>query len=240
MIAPCDSRRQGPLAHHVEGQRALGDGAHGVVDATATEAPLGEHLGAVLGAEQVVGGHPHVVVLDVVVVAGLGHDLDAWGVARHHEHAVGAHHEEDVGDPAGAGEPLLAVDDPLVAVLDRVGAEQVGVGAALGFGHRVGGEHLLVEQRLEPALLLLLGAVGGEHLHVAGVGRRGTEELRSGRVLAEDLVDEGELELTEVRDRPAPRRGTAPTGPGPSPAAAARRTSSRTFGSGSRTAYGNT
>ena len=43
-----------PLAHHVEGQLALGDGAHRVVDATAAEAPLGEHLGAVLRAEQVV------------------------------------------------------------------------------------------------------------------------------------------------------------------------------------------
>ena len=105
-----------PLAHHVEGELALGDGAHRVVDAPAAEPPLREHLGAVLGPEQVVEGHAHVVVDDVVVGAGLGLDLDAGRLARHHEHAVGAHHEEDVGDPTRAGEPLLAVDDPLVAV----------------------------------------------------------------------------------------------------------------------------
>src|SRR5215211_1828599 len=55
-------------------------------------------------------GHPHLVVDDVVVVAWLGHDLDARRLTGHHEHAVGAHDEEDVGDTAGAGEPLLAVD----------------------------------------------------------------------------------------------------------------------------------
>ena len=47
---------------------------------------------------------------------GSGMDLHARRLARHDEHAVRAHHEEDVGDPAGAREPLLAVDDPLVAV----------------------------------------------------------------------------------------------------------------------------
>ena len=91
---------QRPLAHHVEGELALGDGAHRVVDAAAAEAPLGEHLGAVLGAEQVVERDADVVVDDVVVVAGLGLDLDARRLARHDEHAVRAHHEEDVGDPA--------------------------------------------------------------------------------------------------------------------------------------------
>ena len=107
---------EGPLAHHVEGELALGDRAHRVVDAPTAEAPLGEHLGAVLGAEEVVEGHPHLVVDDVVVVARLGQDLHARRLARHDEHAVGAHHEQDVGDAPGAREPLLAVDHPLVAV----------------------------------------------------------------------------------------------------------------------------
>ena len=186
---------QGPLAHHVEGELALGDRAHGVVDATAAEAALGEHLGAVLRAEQVVEGDAHLVVDDVVVVAGLRLDLDAGRLARHDEHAVRAHDEEDVGDAAGAGEPLLAVDDPLVAVTRGVGLEQVRVRAALRLGHRVRRPHLLVEHRLEPALLLLLGAVGGEHLHVAGVGRGRSEHLRRRRVATEDLVQQAELEL---------------------------------------------
>ena len=50
----------------------------------------------------------------------------------------------------GAGEPLLAVDDPLVTVLGGVGLEQVRVRTALRLGHRIRGEHLLVDERLEP------------------------------------------------------------------------------------------
>jgi hypothetical protein len=55
MILPCDSRLSA-RSHHVEGQLALGDRPHRVVDAPTTEPPLGQHLGAVLEAEQVVGG----------------------------------------------------------------------------------------------------------------------------------------------------------------------------------------
>ncbi len=88
---------EGPLAHHVEGPLALGDGPHAVVDPPASEAPLGQHLGPVLGTEEVVEGDPDLVVADVVVVPGVVHDLDPRGVPRHHEHAVGAHDDEDVG-----------------------------------------------------------------------------------------------------------------------------------------------
>ena len=116
-------------------------------------------------------------------------------VPGHDEHAVRAHDEEDVGDAARAREPLLAVDDPLVAVALGVRLEEVRVGAALRLGHRVRRPHLLVEHRLEPALLLLVGAVRGEHLHVAGVGRGRAEHLRRRRVPAEDLVQQPELEL---------------------------------------------
>ena len=186
---------QRALAHHVEGELALRDRAHRVVDATAAEPALREHLGAVLGTEQVVERDAHVVVDDVVVVARLGLDLDAGRLARHDEHAVRAHHEEDVGDASRAREPLLAVDDPLVAVADGVRPEQVRVRAALRLGHRVRRPHLLVEHRLEPTLLLLVGAVRGEHLHVAGVGRGRAEHLRRRRVAAEDLVEQAELEL---------------------------------------------
>ena len=73
--------------------------------------------------------------------------------------------------------------------------EQVRVGPALGLGHRIRRPDLLVEHRLEPTLLLLLGAVRGEHLHVAGVGRGRAEHLRRRRVAAEDLVEQAELEL---------------------------------------------
>ena len=73
--------RQCPLAHHVEGQRALGDGAHRVVDAAAAESPLRQHPAAVFRPKQVVGRYPHVGVHDVVVVPGLGLDLHALRLA---------------------------------------------------------------------------------------------------------------------------------------------------------------
>src|SRR5581483_3780379 len=61
--------------------------------------------------------------------------------------------------------------------------------------HRVRGEDLLVQERLQPALLLLLGAVRGQHLHVPGVGSCASEHLRRRRVTSEDLVQEPELQL---------------------------------------------
>src|SRR3982074_775080 len=54
-----------------------------------------------------VGGHAPVVVADVVVQDGIVHDLHARRLPRDHVHAVGAHHEDDVGPGPGAGEPLL-------------------------------------------------------------------------------------------------------------------------------------
>ena len=71
MTLPCDCAAQRPLAHDVEGQLDLRHGAHRVVDPAAAEPPLGQHPGAVLRAEQVVGGHPHVAVPDVVVQGGV-------------------------------------------------------------------------------------------------------------------------------------------------------------------------
>ena len=44
-------------------------------------------------------------------------------------------------------------------------------------GHHEAGANLAVEQRREPALLVLLAAVVDEHLHVARVWRRAIERL---------------------------------------------------------------
>jgi hypothetical protein len=40
-----------------------------------------------------------------------------------HEHAVDAHHEQQAGDPPRLDEPLLAIDDPLIAVSFGTGLE---------------------------------------------------------------------------------------------------------------------
>ena len=74
--------RQGPLAHHVERLLAHPHGAHGVVDAPAPEPGLGDGEGLALPAEQALGGHPHLVVVDegvhalVAVTEVLAHEPD--------------------------------------------------------------------------------------------------------------------------------------------------------------------
>ena len=70
-------------------------------------------------------------------------------------------------------QPLMTHSSPS---RDGPGGELLGVRAGLRLGHRVAGEHLAVEQRLEIAGLLLVGAVVGDDLGVAGVGGLGAED----------------------------------------------------------------
>ena len=110
-----------------------------------------------------------------------------------------AHHDHDLAaGVAGAGDVvLLAIDDVLVAVLHRLGADVLGIRAGQArLGHRVRGPDLATQQRLKPFGLLLGGADALEHLHIAGVGRRAVERLRAERVLAEF---DGEIGVVEVR-----------------------------------------
>ena len=130
-----------PLAHHVERLLRHADGAHGVVDAAAAEAGLGDGERLTLTAEQRVLGHPHVVVVDervralvhrLAAEADVAHDVHAGRVGRHEEHRhalvrahVGVGHRHDDEERRGLGvrrEVLPAVDHPLVAVLARRGS----------------------------------------------------------------------------------------------------------------------
>ena len=78
--------------------------------------------------------------------------------ARRHGHDGG-----DVG--AGVGdEGLGTVDDPLIAVEAGLGAGGAGVGAGLGLGQAEGRERATGHQVGQPALLLLLGAVGEDRV----------------------------------------------------------------------------
>ena len=94
---------------------------------------------------------------------------------------IGADHDDvDLAARiAGAGgEPLLAVEHPLVALELGVERQVGGVGGGdARLGHDVGGADLALQQRLQPLLLLLGRAVALDHLHVAGVGGGAVEGL---------------------------------------------------------------
>ena len=79
------------------------------------------------------------------------------------------------------------------------GRDVLGVGRGdVRLGHRVGGADLAGEQRLQPLLLLRLGADALQHLHVAGVGRRAVHGLRRERILAELDRDIGVVEILQA------------------------------------------
>ena len=151
-------------------------------------------------AMQVGLGHPdvfeeHLAVAFAVVVAV---DLEvtdhrhAGSVARDQHHRllavrggrrVGLAHQDEDGAALAAGTrgpPLAAVDDVIAAVtldpradVGRVRARDVRL------GHREGRPDSPVQQRGQPALLLLGGAEQVQHFHVAGVGRGAVDRLGS-------------------------------------------------------------
>ena len=194
--------RGGPPAQHLE--RALGhpDRPHRVVDAAGAEPLLRQPEALALLAEQVRGRHADVVVDDLgvaavgpVVVAeqaGRAHDVDARRVLRDEDHALApvplgvrvgdAHDDQQLAARRHRARrpPLAPVDDVVVAVaLDarrdvrRVRRRDVGL------GHRERRPDPPVEQRIQPARLLLRRAEQRQQLHVAGVGRRAVERLRA-------------------------------------------------------------
>ncbi len=191
-------------------RRAEGDPL--VVELVGYEGPA-----VVLAADEVRGGHPHVLVEDLVDVV-LAHqvhrlDGDAGRVHRHDDHrdalvlghvGVGAHGQPAVVGVAGqAGEDLLAVDDVFVTVEDGLGLERGQVGAGAGLGVADAEVDLAPQDLGEEPLLLLLGAVAedggtdrvdGQHRHRGAGPHRLVEE--------DELVELG-LALAAVLRRPA-------------------------------------
>ena len=152
-------------------------------------------------------------VRGVVIAEHVQHldDLDAGRVARHDDHrllAVGrrvgialAHQDDDLAARIAHARrpPLAAVDDIVVAVALDAALDVARVGRGdRRLGHGEAGADLAVEQRLQPLLLVLLGAVAGEHFHVAGVGRRAVDRLGGDRGAAEDLADRRVFEVGEA------------------------------------------
>ncbi len=94
---------------------------------------------------------------------------------------LGAGDEDGEAGPAGVGdEPLVAVDDPLVAVLVGAGLDERRVGAGdLGLGHGEADHGRALAQRPEVLLLLLVGAPVQQRVHVALVGRLAVQHPRA-------------------------------------------------------------
>ena len=143
--------------------------AHDVLEAT-----------ALVAAEEVAGGDAGVVEgelggLDALVseLLELAADEEALGVGLDEEGAdaamgglgvdVGLGEDEVDARALAVGDPhLLAVNDVVVAVAGGLRLDGLGVGAGVGLGDAEGGADLGVDHAGEEALLLLLGAVGGD------------------------------------------------------------------------------
>src|SRR6185503_18590806 len=138
-------------------------------------------LELVEAAEQVIHGHAHVLEHDLGGLRGADAELvfllahgQAGRALLDHERGLAAVAERrvdgrdddvDVGDAAVGDEDLGAVQDPLVALAPRGGAQRLDVRAGAGLGDRVGAEPDLVaeaEDRGDPAGDLLGRARGGD------------------------------------------------------------------------------
>ncbi len=111
---------------------------------------------------------------------------------------IGAGDDHAVIALVGQGGPhLLAVDDPFVTVEFGLGLQAGDVGSGAGLGEHLAPHRLAGDVVGEESLLLLVGAVLGEHRHAHAVG---DDELAVGhRVVALDLAPDllvGEGEAT--------------------------------------------
>ena len=181
-----------PLAHQL--QRPLGhaDGPHAVVDTAGTEPGLADREALTLALEHVLGGHPHVVEVDLGVALAVlvaehrqaAQHGDAGGVDRARPSSTAA------GAAAAAGSvlpitimtlqflcraleanhfrPLRTYSSPSRTMDSStlVASELATCGSVIANAEADGA----VQQRLEVLLLVLVGAEQRQHLHVAGVG----------------------------------------------------------------------
>ena len=158
-------------------QRRLhdGDGADGDQQALARQLVHQAGEAAALLAQDIGGRHAHVleeqlggvlrVLADLLEVAP-ALEAGAVGLDQHQRDALGAGRrvglggdDDEIGQLAVGDEGLLAVDDQLVALAQRRGADRLQVAAGAGLGHGDGGDHLALGHARQPGALLLLAAV---------------------------------------------------------------------------------
>jgi len=88
--------------------------------------------------------------------------------------------QRELGAARPGDEPLVSVDDPLVAILVRVGANERGVAAChFGFGHRKARTRGAFAQRAQVLFLLLGRCPMQQRVLVAFVGRLGVQDERA-------------------------------------------------------------
>ena len=160
-------------------------------------------------AEQVCGGHPTFFVADLAVtgpavVAHHGNRADQVEAGRfgwdadHRGARVGVglgigddHRDRQLSTDRAGCEPLVAVDHPLLPVAHRARLQEGWIRARhLWLGHRKAGANPALQQALQPGCSLLLAAMLGEDLHVAGIGCGAVEGHRRGRRAATHLLTE--------------------------------------------------
>ena len=220
------------LTKHVEDPADQADGAHRVVNPAAAEPGLRDDERATARTEHVIGGNPDILVPHITLAAPAAERLvaepditqhvDARRLRGHDEHrmtlirrGIGIrhrHHDQKRRHRRKRREPLLAVDHPVIAVLDRAGGELLRIRATLWLGHREAGDDPIVQQRLEITLLEFGSAVVGQNLAVPGIRCLRTEDDRGAFGAAEYFVEQRQLHLavsgsTQVRaqvGRPQP------------------------------------
>ena len=120
---------------------------------------------------------------------------------------LGARQEDGETRPPSIGdEPLVTIDDPLVAVAHRCGTNQRRI-ASGNFGLRHGeAAHLdAVAQRPQVRLLLLRRRPVEQRVHVALVGRLTVQHERPVRRLGGLRLDHRQLDVTEAHATPLRR-----------------------------------
>jgi hypothetical protein len=188
---------QGSFAHHVERPLADAYRTHCMVQPSAAEAGLGDGEGLACAAEKVLGRNTAVGEADVSMGAfervvadqsDVAHEVHARGALGDEEHGsalvdrylgIGDRHDDDERCVAEVrGEPLFAVDHPLVAVTYGGARELRGIRSGGGFGHGVRRADPSLEEGLEELASLVVGAVVRQDLGIAGVRRLGAEDAR--------------------------------------------------------------
>ena len=215
-----DDARLGAIDHGLQGAFGQADQAHAMVHASRSQTTLGDLEALALAVDQMAERHPRVLEGDFGMTIGgvveteqlqRPNDAHAGGIPRHDHHRVArvrlglgiglAHdNEEFAARIHGAGGPPFAPADAVViAVAEDAAADVGGVRRSdIGFGHGEAGADLAGQQRFQPLPLLEFVAVQMQYFHVAGIGCRAVEDLRSNQRTAHDLGHAGVIEIAQA------------------------------------------